>query len=321
VQETTLGLKDMTNSLRQGLRFAWITCLVLATGHVAKAAKRGDSQINLKDGAVMLYVPPGAFTMGFARSDKTADADNKPSHRVRITRGFWMYKTEVTNAQYGKFLEDTHHEEPEYWSDARFNKPQQPVVGIVWDDAVAYCRWAGGRLPTEAEWEYAAAGTDRRSFPWGNSRPNASRAVFNPYIREKEMHFITTSGAPQAVGTRPKGASPFGLLDMAGNVSEWCSDWFSPYPRGSVTDPRGGARNSWSDSAAWGMRVDRGGSWADDPGGGGPFLHHSLLEVKSRGEMSPDWNHNDTVGFRCLIPEQPQSNTHSTRHAMPSVGR
>ena len=171
---------------------------------------------------------------------------------------------------YGKFVAATGHRKPEYY--AKSNAPQQPVVGVSWDDAVVYCRWAGVRLPTEAEWEYAAAGSDGRKYPWGNEAPDKTRAVFN------------SVGVDRAspVGRLPKGTSPFGALDMAGNACEWCADWYGSdyYGKSPAVDPRGSANGI--------SRVLRGGSWVINP---------SCLRVAYRAYNVPD-NRDDSWGFR-----------------------
>ena len=173
---------------------------------------------------------------------------DRPVHPVRLTRAFWMYRTEVSNAQYHLFVDATGAQPPLSWGQPAFAAPEQPVVGVSWEDAAAYARWAGGRLPTEAEWEYAARGSDGRVYPWGNEPPDARRAVFG---LEHNL------GATRAVGGRPLGASPFGVLDLAGNVPEWCADWFAPYPATLQTDPTGPEEGL--------RKVARGGSWDLDP--------------------------------------------------------
>lgn len=204
----------------------------------------GEIRINPKDGAEMVWVPAGEFTMGSASGDK----NEKPVHKVRISRGFWLYRTEVTNAQYGRFLAaDPGRRKPEFWNDPRFNAPRQPVVGVSWDDAAAYCRWAGGRLPSEAEWEYAARGADGRKYPWGNQEPAATRAVFRQAARK---------AAPG--GSCPEGKSWCGALDLAGNVWEWCADWYTEgyYRTSPLVDPKGPASGI--------DRIQRGGAWDVD---------------------------------------------------------
>jgi formylglycine-generating enzyme required for sulfatase activity len=179
----------------------------------------------------------------------TEDEDAQPVHRVRLA-AFQMSRTEVTREQYARFLKDTGRPEPPHWNHELFNRPGSPVVDVTWDDAAAYCKWAGGRLPTEAEWEYAARGTDGRRYPWGSEEPDRTRAVF---------HLDIGFGGTQPVGSAKAGASPFGIEDLAGSVYEWCADWYEAgyYAGGPSQDPPG--------PPAGELRVIRGGSWISLP--------------------------------------------------------
>ena len=130
------------------------------------------------------------------------------------TPAFYMDKYEVANAQYRKFVQATGHRAPTYWDDDDFNQPNQPVVGVSWHDATAYAKWVGKRLPTEKEWEWAARGSlVGKEYPWGDQEPSSSRANYGSKV-----------GKPTAVGSYP--ANGYGLYDMAGNVYEWCQDWY-----------------------------------------------------------------------------------------------
>jgi len=195
-----------------------------------------------KDSSTLIYIPGGEFVMG---SD--AFSVERPPHRVRVS-AFWMARTEVTNAQYRQFVEETKHRPSEFATDDLHNGDDQPVVGVSWDDAMAYCRWAGGRLPSEAEWEFAARGSDGREYPWGDEEPKKGRAVYGLIFGK--------GGKAEAVGTTPGDVSPFGVLDMAGNVIEWCSDWYGPYPNDSakpLVNPTGPPQGN--------RRIMRGGCW------------------------------------------------------------
>jgi formylglycine-generating enzyme required for sulfatase activity len=225
----------------------------------------------------MVEVPAGEFRMGSEKGQE----DEKPVHTVKL-RAFRIYKTEVTNAQYGLFLAATGHREPLFWKEERFNLPKQPVVGVDWEDAMAYCRWANARLPTEAEWEYAARGTDEREFPWGDER-RRSRGEGRRGGPRAVMDLPFNSGKPAEVGSIPEGASPFGALDMAGNVWEWCADWYDRayYAHGPTEDPTGPAEGR--------QRVLRGGSWG----------YPSNVRAPYRFPEHPTFRA-AYVGFRCL---------------------
>ncbi|MEM6456440.1 MAG: SUMF1/EgtB/PvdO family nonheme iron enzyme [Acidobacteriota bacterium] len=206
----------------------------------------GEERTHEKDGSVLVYVPGGRYTLG---ADDIRDKE-KPIHTVTLSP-YWIGKYPVTNAQYGKFLEATRHEKPAYWSDNAFNSPNQPVVDVSWHDAQAYCTWAGLVLPSEAQWEAAARGTDQRTYPWGNAEPT-----------EKLANFDKTVGRTTPVGRYPAGAGPFGTLDQAGNVWEWCVDVWSVEAyknRDGEEDPV----NAEGDET---IRACRPGSWFDEPG-------------------------------------------------------
>ena len=200
------------------------------------------------DGSTLMYVPGGDFTMGSAQYSVEA-----PPHMVRVNP-FWLAQTPVTTAMYKVFVAATGHRGQEFYNQhlvdsTLFYSDDHPAIGVSYEDAVAYCKWAGGRLPTEAEWEFAARGTDGREYPWGNDLPRPGRAVYG--------RAIGYGGKPDPVGTTPGDCSPFGILDMAGNVLEWCADWFGPYSaNGSTpqTNPKGVAQGA--------NRVLRGGCWS-----------------------------------------------------------
>jgi formylglycine-generating enzyme required for sulfatase activity len=218
-----------------------------------------------EDGTEMVRVPAGEFTMG---SD---DHDNeKPPHRVYLD-AYAVDKYEVTNALYKRFMDATGRAAPAYWTDAKWNGATQPVVGVSWHDADAYCRWAGKRLPTEAEWEKAARGTDGRKYPWGDqweaSRANAENKL----------------GKTAPVGSYSSGVSPYGAHDMAGNVWEWVADWYDAgyYKQTPERNPQGPASGS--------ARVLRGGSW-----------NHGTVSLRAsdRDGSAPVARYGG-IGFRC----------------------
>ncbi len=200
-----------------------------------------------------LWVPGGRFQMGDPRT-----AQGATRHDVQLSP-FWLAESPVTHRQYALFIEQTGHEQPAWWENPRFSKPDQPVVGVSWHDARAYCRWlsesTGLRLdlPTKARWEFTARGSDGREYPWGKQAPNAKLACFGK-DREK--------GSPASVGSFPEGRGPFGQLDLAGNVWEWCLDAWDENANAQAAD-----QSERIDPVIEGKgdppRVLRGGSWYD----------------------------------------------------------
>jgi formylglycine-generating enzyme required for sulfatase activity len=233
---------------------------------IIESLRAGTIERRGKDNAEMAYIPTGTFTMGDTHGD---GGDQEKAHQVTID-GFWLDRTEVTNGQFARFVQAGNAAQGN-WRELASGKDQHPVVNVAWSDAVAYCRWADKRLPTEAEWEYAARGTDGREYPWGNTWED-NRARFSGNRGNQ-----TT--AP--VGSYPTGASPFGILDLAGNVAEWISSLYKPYPY-NATDGR-------EDLAASGGRVDRGGSWDYNP---------RYLRSANRFWNVPAYRDNN-LGFRC----------------------
>ena len=245
------------------------------------------------DGAEMIYVPGGEFLMGSTDADRKAEADEKPAHTVYLD-AFWIDKTEVTNTQYVQFLnalgeyrgtcgghdcvettvedKDSHilHQEGRYVVESGFE--DHPVIEMTWYGAQAYCEWAGVRLPTEAEWEKAARGVDGRLYPWGNDAPDCGRA-----------QYADCSGMTVPVGSKPTGPSPYGVLDMAGNVWEWVSDWYDPafYGSSPARNPQG------PDSGE--RKVFRGGSWGYLP---------KFIRTTERARNRPSYA-GFNIGFRC----------------------
>ena len=243
----------------------------------------GDVWVNPKDGMEMVYVPAGEFTLGASDAEidtwlrKRADyqrswfADEQPQCPVNL-EAYWIGRREVINEQYARFVRAAARSAPHYWEGGRPPPGLEsfPVLTVTWDDARAYCEWAGGRLPTELEWEKAARGTEGGIFPWGNEWDgdkcrNFETVTGRSYENRIEAwsaispwcaaHDEAREGAV-AAGSYLSGASPYGCLDMAGNALEWCEDWYQEnaykrYADGDFTLPKGG------DS-----KVVRGGSWA-----------------------------------------------------------
>jgi len=230
-----------------------------------------------KDGAPMVQIPAGEFQMGSNGYD-----EEKPIHTVYLD-AFYIDIYEVTNAQYKKFMKATKHGKPEYWKDRKFNKPDYPVVGVSWEDAKAYAEWAGERLPTEAEWEKAGrGGLVGKYYPWGDNQTH------------DDANYSGTDGKDKWENTSPVGSfapNGYGLYDMAGNVWEWCADWFSSnyYANSPKSNPKG--PNSGSE------RVCRGGSWNYNLG----FVDHLVnnLSVAGRNRLNP-MDNRIVIGFRCV---------------------
>ncbi len=184
--------------------------------------------------------------------DNNASSNEQPQHEVTLTE-FWIDRTEVTNAMYENCVADGVCEESSAINDNRYNGDNYPVVGVSWYDADAYCKWAGGQLPTEAQWEYAARGEDGRLYPWGDETPTCSLARFRECSGADESTITTVS-----VGSfSPEGDSWVGAADMAGNVWEWVADWYDSdyYDTSPLENPTGPASGT--------SKVLRGGSWGD----------------------------------------------------------
>jgi formylglycine-generating enzyme required for sulfatase activity len=225
----------------------------------------------------MVFIPAGEFTMG---SHEGAN-DAKPMRKIYLD-GFSIDKYEVTFAQFYSFMGFTGHRKPRlagYLSASTtedlplFIRPLNPVVGVSWDDAVEYCQWKGKRLPTEAEWEKAARGTDRRKWPWGNEE----RAEYANLLGDDGVRYL----AP--VDQFARDVSPYGVSDLAGNVMEWVADWFNQdsYRLLPVSNPAGVVNGE--------RRVIRGASWND-----------SIMRAQTsiRFKMYPEYR-DVTIGFRC----------------------
>ncbi len=244
----------------------------------AQTSDKLPSIINGKDRAPMVLVPDGEFMMGSREEDDgSARNDEQPAHRVFLD-AFYIDQYEVTIAQYAKFIEEENQSEPANWSaDVVKRHKSKPVVGMSWRDANAYCAWTGKRLPTEAEWEKAARGTDHRLYPWGNVAPG-SRANFGHCCEFDNYDALTT------VGYFKDGKSPYGVYDMAGNAWEWTADWYDAnyYSNSPNRNPRG--PSSGED------RVLRGGAWT---------LTQAFVRSASRHKATPMSRNFNDVGFRC----------------------
>ena len=226
----------------------------------------------------MILIPAGVFWMGCnSEIDNICYDDEKPYHEVQLS-AYYIDKTEVTQGAYKKCVDAGVCSDPGCnWNPS--GTPNRPVVCVDWNDAIAYCTWAGKRLPTEAEWEKAARGTDGRKYPWGNQTATCEYAVIN----DGSDYGCGTDSTWDVCSKSPAGDSPYGLCDMAGNVWEWVSDWYGSdyYSNSPASNPTGPVSGS--------TRVVRGGSFAGSD---------DYLRASNRSDDVPsDYYH--SLGFRC----------------------
>jgi len=223
----------------------------------------------------LIPIPEGWFLMG---SESGQDCE-RPIHRVRID-AFLLAATQVTNAEYARFLGATAMPPPPFWSDPNFNHPQQPVAGASWHEAAHYCEWLRSqtgrhfRLPTEAEWEHAArGGLEQKQFPWGDNPPQS--------LPDYDKRWLT---GPEPVARYAPNA--FGLYDIGDNLHEWCSDWYDPnyYAISPETNPQGPDQSPMKPQ----RKSSRGGSWRH---------HIKVARCSARSSIPPDFQYAD-YGFR-----------------------
>jgi formylglycine-generating enzyme required for sulfatase activity len=223
----------------------------------------------------MVLIPAGEFTMG--STPREGLADETPQRRI-ILDAFYIDKYEMTVGRFSKFLQAAGADVPEYWNVANLDTDAEyPVVGVDWDQAQAYCKWAGKRLPTEAEWEKAARGGDGRRYPWGNEGPTPQYANFG------KGGTFGYSKSLAKVGSFESGKSPYGVYDMIGNVWEWVADWYDKgyYQSAPEKNPRGPEKGEF--------KVIRGGSWAKVP---------LVVRAAGRNRAAPS-SQTTSIGFRC----------------------
>jgi formylglycine-generating enzyme required for sulfatase activity len=219
-----------------------------------------------QDGMVQVYIPAGSFLRGSNPEDPLAQEDEFPQRSIYLN-SYWIDKTEITNAMYAQFLNQVGNqlEGGDTWLDADDQAAQvfmendrwealegyenHPVVEVTWFGARAYCEWVGRRLPTEAEWEKAARGTDGRTFPWGEGESGVKKVPCD----QANLAGCHLSTVP--VGQSPNDVSPYGVLDMGGNIAEWVADWYEAeyYQTSPVKNPMGPESGKY--------RILRGGTW------------------------------------------------------------
>jgi eukaryotic-like serine/threonine-protein kinase len=267
---------------------------ITPTLEVSPTAEILNQRVSPLDGMPQIYIPEGTFRMGGL--DVRRAPNEIPEHNVTLD-AFWMDQLEVTNAMYALCVNADgctppqsfkSQRRPEYFNNPDFN--DYPVIYVTWGQAKTYCEWAGRRLPTEAEWERAGRGDDYRTFPWSENKADGLLANFNMLV-----------GDTSRVGTYPAGASPFGVLDMAGNVAEWVNDIYSSNYANAVTlNPTGPLTGSSF------YRVVRGGSLGDAEINIRVSKRSSVLGSNLKappnssaylGEFSP------RIGFRCVASE------------------
>ncbi len=256
-----------------------VAALAVWAGITFSSPRAGQTRIVRRGNVAVeqVFVPAGSFMMG----DDEGRNNERPAHEVMLD-AFWLDRTEVTNAQYeacvdagvcslpyknSSFTRDSYYDDPAY--------ADYPVIFVSWEDAADFAAWAGGRLPTEAEWEYAARGPEVRAYPWGNDAPSCELLNFSGCV-----------GDTSETGKYPKGKSWVGALDMAGNVWEWVIDWYASdyYARSLANNPTGPATGEY--------RTLRGGSW----GTFGQFMRAAY-----RYSGNPLYR-NYYVGFRVVDP-------------------
>ncbi len=279
----------------------FLLLLLEAASTVAPAQPMAQVRID-PQGIEQVWVPPGSFLMGSdeatIRELMALDpprfvvgefASEQPQHEVQVTTGYWIDRREVTNKTFQMFVGAGGYRDEDYWSEAGRdwlskqtvgelprpclgNVPEHPVASVTWYEAEAYARWRGGRLPTEAEWEYAARGPTSPNYPWGNEF-DAGRCN------------LAGSTGLKPVGSYLSGASWVGALDMAGNAMEWVQDWLGVYAAGAVTDPGGPASGK--------VKVEKGGWW------GAPFI---VARPAYRHFEDPPEYADAHIGFRVITP-------------------
>ena len=246
----------------------------------------------------MVLISKGEFTMG------SKNHSDEIPHQV-VLDGYYIDKYEVSNGRYRDFMKAADHPAPAYWDDPRLNKTDQPVVGVNWYDATAYCEWTGKRLPTEAEWERAAQGPDGSHFPWGHT------------IDSTKANYAQNVGKTMPVNSYPDGVSGFGVYNMAGNVFEWVNDWYDPnYFQVSPAFNPQGPSDGYNFANQGPVKVLKGGSW---------LAPQTSLHNSHRFWNQPENNsYGVGLGFRCALSAGSRSQDvvkYDFMHALISMGK
>jgi formylglycine-generating enzyme required for sulfatase activity len=276
----------------------YIHCIFFIAATFLAACGKGPGplppqMVSEVDGKAMRLVPAGEFIMGTDRTDpenthlkigtvKPLYKDQRPEHKVHLD-AFYIDEKEVTNHEYKKFIDATQFPElPGHWEEGVFPEGtgDLPVTNVTWREALTYALWAGKRLPTEAQWEKAARGTDGRLFPWGDEY-------------QKGWANVGVDGAKALAsgGSYPKDVSPYQVFDMAGNVMEWTASWYQPYPGSDYQFKKFGKE----------FKVLRGNGFQK----GGHYFLEAYRYAFYRTEAKPD-EYFENVGFRCVIPVTPR---------------
>lgn len=301
--QTTPHENDRSGRLRKRLIFfsllAAVLVLIALFVRMSSPPAGGTVRENSHDGQRYVWIPAGGFEAGCSKFDSDCSPDEKPAHDVTISKGFWIGQTEVTAGAYRRFATATHRSMPPDptfgdrslnagWTDARM-----PIVNVDWNESQAFCKWVGGGLPTEAQWEYAARGGNTAArygnlpqIAWFGDNAGAERLDTTTLLKQDEAGFLgrlsSNRNTFHAVGLLAP--NQFGVYDILGNVWEWTADWYGEnYYQGSdrfdpIGQPNGDAK------------VLRGGSWTNTP---------NAVRVSVRGRRTPITRSVDT-GFRCV---------------------
>jgi len=263
--------------------------LIFLEGCVGDSSQKLEPvKISPVDQKEMVLIPAGEFIMGTDKTDpenthqkigtvKPLYLDQHPERKVTLD-AYYIDRYEVTNKEYQQFIEAVQFPEyPSNWENGVYpeGKGDHPVTNVTWQEALAYALWAGKRLPTEAQWEKAARGTEGLEFPWGNE-----------YVKGKANVGIEDAKETVAVGSKTEDLSPYGVHDMAGNVMEWTMDWYLPYPGNTYAEPRFGKT----------LKVLRGNAFQK----AGHYFLDAYRYAFNRTEVPPD-EFFENVGFRCVM--------------------